>query len=332
MCARMFLDFNGDSVEFVNDDADIVLFDSTQDVPDNSKIKICVDLAHANENKIQGWNKIGWINDPNVRVLQECYDPEFQHPGIISYGFIWNRSKAYYTNKKFTHCSGPWHAKYYNSPENYWLQDLADADKKTRIFLSASKLYRSSTVFRQRLVELLQKTKYNNLGYLGSPTLLFGNHIMPNATTVSMLTDSEHVPSVHGYMPVHNAYYNETFLSVYGETFEYGTSYVVTEKTLDPLLKGHFVLPFANAGFVQYVKSQGWQLPNFIDYSYDSVVDNNTRFDCYCQELDRLLSMSMDEWRRHWVDNLDILHYNRNQLYKRDYDRVDLTQLLKAQE
>ena len=37
----MFLDFNGDSVEFVNDDADIVLFDSTQDVPDNSKIKIC---------------------------------------------------------------------------------------------------------------------------------------------------------------------------------------------------------------------------------------------------------------------------------------------------
>jgi hypothetical protein len=106
----------------------------------------------------------------------------------------------------------------------------------------------------------------------------------------------------------------------------------VTEKTLDPLLKGHFVLPFANAGFVKYVKSQGWRLPDFIDYSYDSIDDNNLRFVSYCEELDRLLNLSMDKWRQHWVDNLDILHYNRNQLYERDYDRVDLEKLLEAQE
>jgi hypothetical protein len=321
----MFLDFNGDTIEFVDHNADIVLFDSTQDVPNNPKIKICVDLAHASENKIQGWSKVNWINDSrqDVYVLQECYDLEFQPPSIISYDFIWNRSKAYYTNKKFIHCAKPW---YYNSLENYRLQDLAAADKKTRIFLGANK-FRSGAVFRQRLVKVLQK--YNDLGYSGS-SMLFGNHVMPDATTVHTLVNSDRIPSVYGYMPVHNAYYNETFLSVYGETFEHGTSYVVTEKTLDPLLKGHFVLPFANAGFVKYVQSQGWRLPDFIDYSYDSIHNDNTRFDCYCQELDRLLSISLDKWQQHWVDNLDILHYNRNQLHERDYDRFDLKKLLKA--
>jgi hypothetical protein len=337
VCARMFLDFNGDAVEFVDDNADVVLFDSAQEVPSNSKIKICVDFAHASEDKVRGWSNVGWINHPGMYVLQECYDQEFQYPGIISYDFIWNRSKAYYTNKKFTHCSYPW---YYDSPENYLIQDLSSADKKTRIFLSANKLHRSNAVFRQRLVEMLSKKKYNNLGYLGasvpdkesSPTL-HGNHIIPHATTVKEVVNGYPQKStVGGFTPVHNAYYNETFLSVYGETFEYGTSYVTTEKTLNPLLKGHFVLPFANAGFIRYVKSQGWQLPNFIDYSYDSIDDDNMRFNCYCQELDRLLSISMDEWCQHWVDNLDILYYNRNQLHKRDYDRVDLTQLLKAQE
>ena len=200
-------------------------------------------------------------------------------------------------------------------------------------------MHRPNTIFRKRLVEVLSNKKYDNLGYLGaslpnkqsSPTL-FGNHIIPTAINVQSLVNSGYSSSVYGYMPVHNAYYNETFLSVYGETFEYGNSYVVTEKTLDPLLKGHFVLPFANAGFVKYLKSQGWCLPDFIDYSYDSIDDNNLRFVSYCEELDRLLNLSMDKWRQHWVDNLDILHYNRNQLYERDYDRVDLKKLLEAQE
>ena len=101
----MFLDFNGDAVEFLDDNADVVLFDSAQEVPSNSKIKICVDLAHASENKVRGWSNVGWINDQDVYVLQECYDPESQFPEIISYDFIWNRSKAYYTNKKFMHCN-----------------------------------------------------------------------------------------------------------------------------------------------------------------------------------------------------------------------------------
>ena len=341
VCARMFLDFNGDAVEFVDDNADVVLFDSAQKAPSNSKIKICVDLAHASENKVRGWSNVGWVSRfiSDVYVLQECYDPSFQHPSIISYDFIWNRSKAYYTNKKFEYCSGAFAPWYYNSPTSYLLQNLSSADNKTRIFLSPSKLHRPTTIFRKRLVEVLSNKKYDNLGYLGaslpnkqsSPTL-FGNHIIPTAINVQSLVNSGYSSSVYSYMPVHNAYYNETFLSVYGETFEHGNSYVVTEKTLDPLLKGHFVLPFANAGFVQYVKSQGWRLPNFIDYSYDYIDDNNLRFVSYCEELDRLLSFSMDEWRQHWVDNLDILHYNRNQLYERDYDRVDLEKLLEAQE
>ena len=118
--------------------------------------------------------------------------------------------------------------------------------------------------------------------------------------------------------------YRETFFSVYTESIDSGTTLVATEKTLDPLIKGHFILPFSAPGFVKYLSIKGWRLPTFINYSYDFILDDQQRFDAFSKEFERLCSIDMDTWRQLWLDNIDIIEYNRNQLYNRPYHYLEV--------
>ena len=131
-----------------------------------------------------------------------------------------------------------------------------------------------------------------------------------------------------GYNPPHNEYYKNTFISIYGETIEFGSTIAVTEKTYDPLIKGHFVLPFSNSGFIAYLKSKGFRFPEFINYAYDSIVNDDLRFEHYTQEMRRLLELSIDAWQQLWQDNFDIIQHNRDKFVSGPYDQVDLTKYL----
>ena len=350
LTANMWLDLNETEYEFVEDGpVDIVLWTHPVRYEDiigiDATIYIHLDLHHATNNKIVGWNNLGWTHhSPQNYVILECTDPTINNPRILSNLFIFNRSKAYYSNRKFKNDSHRW---YYRDSGDFELQPMSSANDKTCVYLSPSKPSRSDLIYRIKLIELLDK-KYPKVGYLGnlvgsfkssgdhtfSEKGLCSNGFSPHATKVVDITyENNSTKAWLGfYAPVHNAYYNETFISVYGETLEIGTTQLVTEKTYDPLIKGHFILPFSTSGFIDLVKSQGFRLPKFINYEYDLISDPDQRWQAYQQELDRLLNLSMDKWRQHWVDNLDILHYNRNQLYERDYDRVDLKKLLEAQE
>jgi len=345
LTANMWLDLNETEYEFVdNGPVDIVLWTHPVRYEDiigiDARIYIHLDLSHATDDKIIGWNNLGWTHhSPRNYVILECADPTVNNPRILSNLFIFNRSKAYYSNRKFKNDSHRW---YYMDPRDFELQSISSAKDKTRVYLTACKLTRPNVPFRDKLSDLLDK-KFSDLGYLGNWKYhqeidrwtgkgLYSNRFTPEATKVADIVQTNFITSDLGYSPVHNAYYNETFISVYGETLEIGTTQLVTEKTYDPLIKGHFILPFSTAGFIDLVKSQGFRLPEFINYEYDLISDPDQRWQAYQQELERLLSFSMDEWRQHWIDNLDILHYNRNIFTEQDYDRVDLTQLLKAQE
>jgi hypothetical protein len=131
-----------------------------------------------------------------------------------------------------------------------------------------------------------------------------------------------------GYMPPHNEYYKNTFVSIYGETIEQGNSIAVTEKTYDPLIKGHFILPFSTAGFIDFLKSKGFKFPQFINYEYDSIIDNDTRYTAWEKEVDRLLGMSLTEWKYHWDNNLNLIEHNQQLFQQTAYDRVALDQLM----
>jgi hypothetical protein len=132
-----------------------------------------------------------------------------------------------------------------------------------------------------------------------------------------------------GYSPPHNEYYRNTFVSIYSETIEFGADIIVSEKTYDPLIKGHFILPFAIRGFIKYVESEfRFRFPDFIDYSYDDISDDEQRYQAYIKEVYRLLSIDLDTWKTHWNENLDLLLYNKRVFHETPYDRIDLVKLI----
>jgi hypothetical protein len=131
-----------------------------------------------------------------------------------------------------------------------------------------------------------------------------------------------------GYMPPHNEYYKNTFVSIYGETIEQGNSIAVTEKTYDPLIKGHFILPFSTSGFINFLKNKGFKFPEFIDYTYDTIVSDTDRYIAYEKEIDRLLAISINEWKLHWDNNLNLIKHNKQVFEQTAYDRVVLDHLM----
>jgi hypothetical protein len=92
----------------------------------------------------------------------------------------------------------------------------------------------------------------------------------------------------------------------------------ITEKTFEPLIKGHFILPFANPGTVNRILDLGFVLPDFIDYSYDNILDVNERFDAFKQTVSDAMTL---DWHNLYVNNKDIVLHNRQQLFNLDYNR-----------
>jgi hypothetical protein len=92
----------------------------------------------------------------------------------------------------------------------------------------------------------------------------------------------------------------------------------VTEKTFEPLIKGHFVLPFANPGTVDRILDLGFRLPDFIDYSYDEILNVDERFTAFKKVV--VNAMQLD-WNNLYIKNKDIIMHNRQQLFDLDYDR-----------
>ena len=175
-------------------------------------------------------------------------------------------------------------------------------------------------VVRERIKSLLNKT-YSHMS--DDHTTLF----LPNGTTdnVTMYTRR----STGGvWYPVSNTYYDTSIVSVYTETLvehSYHNSpknlaSIVTEKTMDPMIRGNFVLPFGYPGLIKDITDiYGFKLPDWIDYSYDSIIDNADRLVAYEESLKKLDAYSLEEMYALCTRDLHILEYNRSVFFTRPY-------------
>lgn len=131
-----------------------------------------------------------------------------------------------------------------------------------------------------------------------------------------------------GFIPIANKYYQDSVVSVYVETIGGSNIHpdqvgVVTEKTFSPFIKGHFILPFSAPGFVQFLKSEyGFKFPDWIDYNYDSIYNDDDRLMAYLNSVKRLKSLPLSTLVE--LANLDIelRHYNRQLMYDLSYDSL----------
>ena len=327
---KMWWDINGDDYEFVDRDyrgtVDFFILNSyNSSVQFDYRQKLNFRIFHGFEDFVREQ-----CNRRDCWTITNGWDPTIDNDHIIVNDFLFNRTKAYYSQYPFQPDTQLW---YYYDAISYKAPRLTRADLKKKIFVSPGKTYNGQRKYRSQLMSKIRN--YSTLGYIGNrdddPSLfLYSQAEFPEAFCNINELENETRPQwdTWGYSPPHVEYYKNTFISIYGETIEHGNTIMITEKTWDPLIKGHFILPFSCCNFIQRLRDIGIKMPAFIDYSYDTEPDNERRWQLYSAEIDRLLTMDLDTWRQHWNDNLGLLLANQRYFSNRDYDRVDLAQLL----
>lgn len=237
----------------------------------------------------------------------------------IYYDIMWNRQKAYYVdhatldldNRLWTHLT---------SSKMFEL-DTPHKHNSMKKFLSPSRIYHNNTEnpriqYRQQLFNLLE----NQDGYISN--FAANRPIWPQEKTPALL---DYLISGRGgeWMPCDNYYYKSSFFSFYVETIVWSnTMRLVTEKTFDPLIKCHYVIPFGYSGLIQDISDYGFTLPSWIDYSYDTILDNDIRWEAYAREVHRLLSIPYVELFGRWEKDFEMIKTNRQVFWKRPYDNL----------
>lgn len=286
----MWFDFEGIPYEF--DSAGVRI---------NTDIDSQLTLAifHTHENQITGIEQIANSTCP---VVTTVWLDNYSNPNVVFNDFLWNRTKAYYTKYQF----GPQTRLWYHAGPEYYIVPNQAISVKSKIFIAPNNTHANSRTYRSRIVDYLTNN-YADLGFL-----------------TPLITETCELFSGPGYRPPHSDYYLNSCISIYGETIESGPGTCVTEKTWDALIRGHFILPFSNTGFISYLRTQGIQFPNWIDYSYDSIQDNDLRYEAYQAEINRLLKWSIDIWRTRYHDNFGIIRHNQDLLYTRPYHKTGI--------
>lgn len=175
---------------------------------------------------------------------------------------------------------------------------------------------------RTQLINLL---KYYP-GYLGDASA--GTLLVGQGDTLSQRIH-EHIKGVGnlGWTPAHNAYYENSTLSIYVETLTYNENQVIgiTEKTWEPVIKGHFLLPFGYNGMIRDLQHHyGLKMAPFINYEYDSAGGDLNRWVMYLAEVKRLLNLGPRKLYKLKQQHMDILEYNRQAMLDTGYrDTVD---------
>ncbi len=210
---------------------------------------------------------------------------------IIPWDFMWNRTRAYYTES----IPETLHLHHY-AMNQYHLPKLDFTRTRNKTFLS---LTGRDYGYRTPLYEMVKE--YN--GYVSN-------------RSKNIYLEQEHV--LGAFSPVPNEFYLDSYFSVYVESNCLQTDLIhITEKTFDPLLKGHIILPFSNPGTITRLQDMGFRFPEFIDYSYDSIQNPDARFSALIDQFKHLIMQNLPKL---YTDNADIFIHNQNCIKTIPYD------------
>lgn len=209
---------------------------------------------------------------------------------IIPWDFMWNRIKAYYTEPILENV----HLHHYAGRDAYRLTDLT-----LKPWVKIMSLCGRDYGYRNKLYQVVKQ---------------YAGYISNRSKGVYL----EESPVLGAYNPVPNKFYETSCLSVYVESNCIQTDLLhITEKTFEPLIKGHFILPFSNPGTITRLRTMGFQFPDFIDYEYDLELDHNVRFEKLCNELQRIMAMDLLALHQKYID---MLKYNQQLIVSLPYD------------
>jgi hypothetical protein len=287
---------------------------------DHEKPTILLNLFHDSEEdgdkKYEYYRK----NYKNLIITTTYYNSE----DAVFYDFLWNRTK------------GAYRLGYINLDllkESIWLLhldlDIFELDFKKNIeynILCANRGYYNSMPTMNRL-------KYR---YLLNENLKDKSNVLLSDPDNGIMLKTSNWKSGYDlilrqggrYTPIDPDLYNKSFVSAYVESIavsklENGHCQInrsITEKTWEPLLKGHFILPFSTPGHVKELSKRGFKFPEFIDYSYTDINDDDKRYGEFTKQLESLTKLSSTECQRLYESNEDIIFHNRGLFNYIPYD------------
>jgi hypothetical protein len=238
----------------------------------------------------------------------------------IYYDHMWNRQKIYFTNYNYVSL----HHRCYTSGADIKNFELVEIKKSYNInmkkILSPIRIHPFAHPRFDHRKKLLNFIKNNN------EDMFFYSD---NENGILLRSEGQNLESYiqhGGWYPVANHYYNNSFISMFIETItgihaNDGTKHrVITEKTFDPLIKGHFILPYGYKGIVEDIKLYGFKLPEWIDYSYDTIDDDEIRFNKFLEVGQNLLKLSIADLYKLYEKDRDLLLYNREIFWSKPYD------------
>jgi len=179
--------------------------------------------------------------------------------------------------------------------------------------------------YRAKIREIVEPFKEE--GYVSTDTV----KLMPNEPVTELMLNNMLNSTTIQWYPISDELYNSSCISVVCETItgvcnedkKYNTVRCVTEKTLEPLAKGNFILPFGYSGLIEDLLTYGFKLPDWIDYSYDNLLDADERLAQFQIILNKLLgNNSISDLQRLCDRDMDILEHNKRVFYTRHYDNL----------
>jgi len=269
-------------------------------------------------------------------------------PNLVYYDHLFDRQKLYCTDYDAgINLSGRvW--TYHSTKEMYALHYIHKRPYKK--FLALMRIYNSHLrgnadlalsprmIYRKRIKEILNMTDQS--------------FTSDDNTSASFLPDDANsliLPNVCGtfggsWFPVSHVYYDSSLISVYTETVvsnnltwetvesndNNNKVSTITEKTFDPLIQGNFILPFGYSGLIKDILDYGFKLPTWIDYSYDTIQDDEERFAGFTTSLQKLIDCPHDVLFQQATNDIGILEHNRSIFFSRPYMYPTLVDKIKS--
>ena len=285
----------------------------------------------------------------------ELRDNKDAHPSLVYTDYLFNRSHVLHFNNdlvaekwttitNFNHWYNNFKKEFPESIYNltpdeelipklnrYKILHKSRIELTGKMFVTPSMTRRGADVVQAKAMRNVARKELNSLlydyqGYIGDMTQ--GTTLIPDYS----LEDEFAVLGVRGYgfSPPHNDFYDTSVLSIYIETLLYLDAMktkLITEKTLTPMCKGHFVMPLGFPGTIELLKQEyKFKFPDWIDYSYDSIPlvadDGSTvstktflqsdRWDSYKSCVKEVLALGTDHLYDLKKSYVNILLHNRS--------------------
>ena len=97
----------------------------------------------------------------------------------------------------------------------------------------------------------------------------------------------------------------------------------ITEKVFQEAANNNVVFPVGHAGTVKYFKSLGLEFPDWIDYSYDNIRDDNQRMHAVITELRRLNTLdNLGTLANNFKKNCKNNEVIKNLSFKKDFEDI----------